>query len=244
MKKILIIGDDVHTIRYIESLIFNENLILLLKDIGNDSRMISKKYNVPLYNKNIIDGCFDYVLYTMPNKFSKKDSEELKSFKGLLLLEKPLLDLSLIECLNCQKYIIHLRKFEANKGKKELKQENYISWPNLLNDGMNPLYNTFVNIIDYLDTIIENPNYELQTYKNADTNMEVILKTNNKNIFINIYNTNDLSLQPTINDETIEWPNYFNCINNLFQCIDQEKIDFESLMNREKKLNKLLKEME
>lgn len=244
MKKLLIIGDDVHTIRYIESLIFNDDLILLLKDIGNDSRIISKKYNIPLYNKNIIDGNFDYILYTMPNKFSKKDSKELKNFKGLLLLEKPLLDLSLIQGLNCKKYIIHLRKFETNKIKKELKQENYIFWPNLINDGMNPLYNTFVNIIDYLDTIIENPNYELQTYKNTDTNMEVILKINKKNIFINIYNTNDLTFQPTINDETIEWPNYFNCINNLFQCINKEKINFESSINSEQKINKLLKEME
>lgn len=244
MKKILIIGDDVHTIRYIESLIFNDNLILMLKDIGNNSRIIARKYNIPIYNKNVIDENFDYILYTMPNNFSKKDSEELKKYKGLLLLEKPLLDLSLIECLSCKKYIIHLRNFETNKIKKELQQENYISWPNLINDGMNPLYNTFVNIIDYLDTVIENPNYELQTYKKTDTTMEVILKVNNKKFFINIYNTNDLNFKPSINDETIEWPNYFSCINNLFQCIIQEKVDFESTMNREQKINKLLEEME
>lgn len=220
MKKLLIVGNELHATRYISSLLFVEEIELsILKDKDQTSNY-SRLYNIEEFNtiknQDVEINEFDYIIYTVPNGFGKDIYELLKNYEGCLLLEKPQLDMLTIKKMKCRTYFIHLRSL-CNTLDNKVGKKNYIDWPNLAWDGMDEIINTVPNVVDYINGLYEHE-------KINDSNIYDIEKFSDyiqfrieldKKFLIKIYNTKDKTKVPRINGEKIKWPNYFETINKL-----------------------------
>lgn len=226
MKKVLIIGNDVHSERYKSVLFFNDNYIVSLN-----------------YSKKNINE-YDYIIFSEPLNFNINIFNLLENYKGILLIEKLQTNINLIEKLKCKIYFIHLRLFD-NKNKNLLKKNNYIIWPNLINDKVSKIYNTLPNIFDYIQNEFSlGNNYKILNMNNKEDNLLLEIDIDKVNFIIEIYDTKNIDEKPKFNNNKINWPNYFNCINNLFDKLSNNKLDFKKSIEIEKKYNKLIKEME
>lgn len=226
MKKILIIGNDLHSERYKSVLFFSDNYI------------VSLDYS----NKNI--NRYDYIIFSEPLNFNINVFKLLENYKGILLIEKLQTNINLIEKLKCKIYFIHLRLFD-NKNKKLLKNNNYIIWPNLVNDKMSKIYNTLPNIFDYVKNEFSlGNNYEIVNMSINTNTLLLEVDIDKVNFIIEIYDTENVDEKPKFNNDEINWPNYFNCINSLFDKLSNNKLNFKESIQIEKKYNKLIKEME
>lgn len=226
MKKVLIIGNDVHSERYRTALFFNDN------------------YDVSLdYSNNNIND-YDYIIFSEPLKFNRNIYTLLENYKGILLIEKLQTNINLIEKLKCKIYFIHLRLFDI-KNKNILSKNNHIMWPNLINDKMSKIYNTLPNIFDYIQNEFSLGNkYKILNINNSKDCLLLKIDIDKVNFVIEIYDTKELDEKPKFNNNEINWPNYFNCINNLFNELSNDKIDFQKSIQIEKKYNEFIKEME
>ncbi len=241
MKKILIIGDDVHSERYICSLLFLDKYELFT--------FYDNEYNLKVYNnkkENIND--FSYIIYTKPLYFDEKILHLLNNYTGILLIEKLQLQLDLFTDLKCKYYFVHLREFDLFQNKIKFKSENLIKWPNLKYESMDEIYNTLPNILDVLlfngITINDNISLEILSNTNEAKKISVCLLNENLKFNIEIINTKNKSLHPIINGIEIEWPNYFLCIIELIKRLEKQRLDYQMSLNREKKYNKIIKILE
>lgn len=237
MKKVLIIGNELHAARYIRSLLFIEEIELsILSDINQISHY-GKLYNIDEFNQTETQSFkinkFDYIIYTVPNGFNKKIYKFLQNYEGYLLIEKPQLDMLLIKNMKCKTYFIHLRNFCDTLDNK-VENKNYIYWPNLACDGMDGIVNTVPNVVDYLnglykhEKIKESNVYDIKKFSDY---IQFRIKLD-REFFIKIYNTKDKTKIPRINGRKIKWPNYFELINKFGEKI--VKGDFSLLNTIEK----------
>lgn len=243
MKKVLIIGNDLHFIRYIESLLFVENLDLFIMLDCNKTNKIINKYNIKELNKNDFDdkiSNFDYIIYTTPNGFNDKVFNTIKKYKGNLFLEKPQFNISLIKKLKCNIYFIHLRKFDDVIYYK-LKKINYIEWPNLSNKGMDAFVNTLPNIIDFISCLYKNiiiDNICVDRIKKSTNIVKFRVSVATDIFIVKIYDTNKTDLCPSMNGMILSWPNFFTCINNFAKNMLQNNISYsDSIKEEEKYIN-------
>ncbi|MDO4962699.1 MAG: hypothetical protein Q4E75_01160 [bacterium] len=247
MKKMLIIGNELHAIRYINVLIFIDEFELYLLNDSDEANKIIKKYNLNKLDigETTVDliNSFDYIMFTTPNYFNNKYYNIIKEYNGILLFEKPQLNLFDYEDINCKIYFIHLRKFDDNVLDK--KNNNYIEWPNLFNDGMDIYINTLPNVIDFIYGLYENKNiseFKILEFKNENNYIE--LKVNYYDTFlIKIYNTNEKGKSPMMNKTIIGWPNYYNCINNLAKQIISNNLNYKESIKYEKKYIDIVKKL-
>lgn len=247
MKELLIIGDDVHTIRYISSILYNDKIELTIFDYNKKTKEIADHYLIKKINHNDLKdkiNDYDYIIYTLPNSFNKNIFEILKDYKNNLLLEKPQLNIELIKKLNCRVSFIHLRNYD-NNNYKQPKQNNNIIWPNLINDGMDPIINTTPNIIDFVILLYKDKKIDKLEVINIKHNngIDFTLKVNTQIFNIHIINTNDKELLPKYNEETINWPNYFLCITDFINELLYNNVNFENSIKEEEKINKIIKQI-
>lgn len=248
MKKVLIIGSDLHAIRYINSLLFVDDLKLFILNDHNKTKEIIEQYNIGELNmESITSGkinSFDYIIYTTPNSFDNKIYNIIKSYKGNLLLEKPQMKISIIKKMNCNIYFIHLRKFNDTIY-NEPSNINYIEWPNLVYDGMDAIINTLPNIIDYISCLYKNEDLDefcIDKIKRDSNYIE--FKVNICDEFmVKIYNTDKKGNYPIMNGLEIKWPNFFICINNLAKEILQDNLSCLNTIKQEQKYINIIKKI-
>lgn len=241
MKKVLILGTDIHAEQYINVLLFKENFELFQVDNNfenNDSCVISNK-------KKIIDlNEFYIIIYSTPLRFSNRDFEYLKEYKGILIIEKTQQNFKYIDNLSCKIYIFHLRNF-ISEDNIELGKYNIIKWPNLNNEGMNPLWNVLPNVLDLIKNLdIDISNIKIIKCIKSGNSIIIDFKASEKNFNIKIYNTNNVNSYVNINKKEIEWPNYFIGIEKIFMEIENNNINYEMSIFQEKKYVEFIKEME
>lgn len=227
MKKVLIIGNELHAVRYISSLIFVKDIELTILNDSDATNNIKEYYNILELNieNDLFDkiNVFDYIIYTIPNGLDINVCNLLKKYRGYLLMEKPQMNIKLLKELKCKTYFIHLRKFCYIIYNKPA-EINYIEWPNLAHEGMDGIINTLPNVVDYINDLYkENKVSKEKIYdiKNDSNSIKFKIDLDEK-FYINIYNTKEKNKHPTINGENIEWPNYFECINNLAKEIEND----------------------
>ena len=186
-------------------------------------------------------------MFTIPCGFDSFYFEKLRNFRGVLLLEKIQTSLDLIDKLECKKYYVHLRDFDENKKLEELNC-NKIIWPNLINDNMDPIINTFPNILDFIcnqskKSLIDKKTKILNFIKNDDK-IYIYIEIDNKEYDIEILNTDDDNLLPVYNGFEINWPNYFKCINLLFDELLYKILDYDKSNYREHVYCNIIKKLE
>lgn len=247
MKRILIIGNDCHANNYITTLLFNETLKIYYASEHDNHKLLKNydKFGICNYILNGEDiNNFDYIIYSTPLTFNDYIYQILKNYKGILLLEKMQIKYQLISSLKCKIYFIHLRDFDRRK-KIKLKKHNYIEWPNLTDEGMDPLWHTVPNILDYFNSLISVKNdFKLVECQSDTRRLKIKLLTNNKILNIKIYKTEDKERIPIVNGVNIEWPNYYECISNLIYDLQNNRLRYKYSKNREKKYLKIIKEMD
>ena len=243
MTNILIIGNGVHAIRYLETYLFCNDLNVYFYDYNKNSKNIINKYgakkesNIKEINK------YDVIFLALPINERKPFLEVLitKKYNGIVLLEKPL-SMDYLEAKDILKRtkkmklgVIYNRQFEKGIDYSKLYYEDNIriDWPNLARDHIDPIVNTMANILDTLFiicgySIIKN----LQIQHDDEYIITFIL--NKSSIKIKIYDTNNDKDKIKINDKVLEWPNYFETNNNIIKEILSSNYDFES--NKKKAL--------
>ena len=242
MKKLLIIGDDIHSIRYITSIIYNDKIDLYILDLNEKTKEIINHYKIKKISKEDNINNFDYILYTLPNQFNNNIFDILKNYKNILLLEKPQCNLSLIKKLKSKIYFIHLRYYDKQPN-ASIKNNNQIIWPNLNKEGMDQIINTLPNIIDYLISINKKDEILIDKVKNNKDSIEVSFRINSKAFITKIINTDDLDMLPKINNYMIKWPNYFLCISELIEDLLNNKLDYKESIKKEEKIVYLIEKI-
>lgn len=238
MKKILIIGNELHATRYISSLLFVDEIELTVLRDKNQTNNCSELYNIDEFtiteNSDVEINKFNYIIYTVPNGFSKEIYEVLKNYEGCLLLEKPQLDMLIIKKMKCKVYFIHLRNFCETLDNK-VRKENYIDWPNLAWDGMDEVINTVPNVLDYINGLYDHEKINDSNIYDIEKFVDYIqFKINlDKKFLIKIYNTKDKTKTPRINGKEIKWPNYFKMINKLGKKIAKEDLSLLNTIEKE-----------
>ena len=241
MSKFLIVGSDVHAIRYIETLMFDNTIYMYHEN--NDSKLI--------YIINSID------LIIITNMFQKNLLNFLKyishiGYKNKFILEKPL-TLSYINAKKIYKIlkenriiVAYTRQFydDINYTKIDLKQNMIIKWPNFSFLGIDPIKNTLPHIFDLIFKLFsENSDIDIKNIKKENNNYVLYLSTNDIMIKIVLYETNELSKKVEINGIILEWPNYFQVILTMVNKL----YDFEYSENKNKlialKINYLLEKV-
>lgn len=256
MSKFLIVGSDVHAIRYIETLMFDNTIYMYHEN--NDSKLISKKYKIELISNNeliYIINSIDLIIIT--NMFQKNLLNFLKyishiGYKNKFILEKPL-TLSYINAKKIYKIlkenriiVAYTRQFydDINYTKIDLKQNMIIKWPNFSFLGIDPIKNTLPHIFDLIFKLFsENSDIDIKNIKKENNNYVLYLSTNDIMIKIVLYETNELSKKVEINGIILEWPNYFQVILTMVNKL----YDFEYSENKNKlialKINYLLEKV-
>lgn len=236
MTNILIIGTEVHAIRYIETYIFRQEVRIDILEINDQCKDIALKYGVKIINKVEDYNNYDIIFLTLETIKRNYYIEMIsKQYKGILMLEKPL-SLSVCEAnkllylsKNLNLGVVYNRQFETNinKYKKFLKTKIIIKWPNLSKDKMDPIVNTMANVLDTVFLICGYGEI-FELYVQVKNNDYIInFKLNDIEIEICIYNTDDLKQKVLINDDVLEWPNYFTTNNNILDNIITKKLDYE-----------------
>lgn len=238
MKKLLILGNELHATRYISSLLFVEEIeLFVLKDVDQNINY-SELYNIEEFNtiknQDVEINKFEYIIYTIPNGFNKDIYELLKNYKGCLLLEKPQLDMLTIKKMKCRTYFIHLRSL-CNTLANKVDKKNCIEWPNLACDGMDEIINTVPNVVDYINGLYKHEKINDSNICNIEKYSDYIqfrIKLD-KEFLIKIYNTKDKTKAPRINGEKIKWPNYFETINKLGKKIVKDDLSLLNTIEKE-----------
>ena len=198
MKKILIIGNDIHALRYRDVLLFRHDCEIYFNEI---------KLNINDY---------DCIIFSEPYRFNECYSLLLGEYKNILLLEKSQFDFISVEKLKCKVYYVHLRDFDSNNFDINLEVNNYVKWPNLSNQGMDKIYHTLPNILDFLFNFFDGDRtIDLLGCSKEKKSIKIKVNVCQKNFLINIYDVEVFGELPQINGVDIQWPNYFKCINQV-----------------------------
>lgn len=236
MNKILIIGNDIHAIQYIETLMFNNIIYLYNENIKTVA--IAKNYQLNLLNKQKLFNMINYFEIIIITDIFRSDLIDiirnivLSNYKGKFILEKPLTfnynDAKKIFDLlkNNRVVVAYTRQFynDDNYFKIKLDGDIFIKWPYYSNLGIDPIKNTLPHIFDLIfkifskninliisDIILENKDY---TFK---------LLANNNIITIVLYDTINFEKKVEINNLIFEWPNYFQVISSMVDYVFDEK---------------------
>ena len=202
--KLLIIGDDIHANRYRDVLFFNSNIEL---DYNN--------------YENIND--YDVIIFSVPYMFNEEWYNKFKDYHNILIFEKCQFEIEKIKDIKAKTYIVHLRDFDENK--VEFQKENNIIWPNLINDGMNIIKHTLPNILDLIrnNSNTFNPSFDSIYFEN---NSCYIKLTNDNKVFnVKIENNEAFGKKVELNNEELNWPDYFKCINKMMKKILNDEYD-------------------
>lgn len=244
MTNILIIGNGVHAIRYLETYLFCNDLNVYFYKYNKDSKNIINKYGAKTESNIEEINKYDVVFLALPIDERDPFLEVLisKNYDGIILLEKPLsmnylqAKKILIRTKNMKLGVIYNRQFEKEIDYSKLYYEDtiIIKWPNLARDHIDPIVNTMANILDTLFIICGYNKIKSLQIKHDEGNYIVTFRLNKSSIKIKIYDTNDDKDKIKINDKVLEWPNYFETNINIIKEILSSDYDFES--NKKKAL--------
>lgn len=219
--KVLIIGNDIHAKRYKDVLFFRNDLELYYNEYEN----------INLY---------DVIIFSVPFMFDYEWFLKLKYYKNIIIFEKCQFEIELINKLIAKKYIVHLRDFDTNKFK--FKKENQIIWPNLINDGMNEIKHTIPNVLDLIRNNTSNFDINVISINKEEKSYHIKLENDNKLFCIIINNKEKFGDKVILNKKELNWPDYFKCINIMFDKILSNELD--DSLDIENKYKTIIKEME
>lgn len=235
---ILIIGNNIHTIRYIESLMFNNKYNLLLLKVDNSVEPISQKYGLKLIETSFLySSISEYNLIILSDMLNINVFDLLKkiissNYKGKFILEKPLTfeynkSKKITKLLEKNRYLVaYTRQFydiNVDFDKERLE----IEWPNFYQYKIEPLKNTLPHILDLIFKISD-----INKYKKIKLVYAIKLKQNfyikliigKKVYLIRLYDGKNLNELVRINGIAIEWPNYFKIINKMVEIVLSNEI--------------------
>lgn len=236
MKNLLIYGTDIHSIRFIESLVFNQNIRLYICDkirYNNKVKVLSSKYGIS-YIENLSENLSNidllYISKPLSLSFSLIKALKKSGFQGKIIIEK-IIDK---EVLNASKKIILLSDYEVfvfhsrlftNENYKSIFNEvkNIIEWPNLDNKIMHPIYHTLPNILDLIYKEIKYNKIKFGEVNKVLGRFSIDILLDNCDFKINIFKTKKLE-NIKINNKELKWPNYFDSINKFVNKIINNQI--------------------
>lgn len=227
MRKILIIGNDIHAYRYRDVLIFRD-----------DCEIYFNCFDIDINE-------YDYVIFSEPYKFDVNWCLKLSDYKNVLILEKCQFDFDNIDLLDCKVYYVHLRDFNKKIIDLELGKINGVRWPNLSNQGMDKLFHTLPNVLDALFNLLKTDcEVNLMNCNKEKDSLNIKISISEKIFDIIIYDVQEFGVAPIINGIDIAWPNFFESINGLVDYLFSDKVDYLCSRNREKKYCKFIRKVE
>lgn len=252
MELILITGSGVHARQYVEALMFNKNYFLyVFPDDNKECLDTISDYGIDIIRFENLKDIFEKIsLLIIANKPGKKKNiyELIKKFQynGNILLEKPvaLSRQELFEkeqCLNGNNYFVaYSRQFYKDSIKCHfsylgLKTKQFVNWPNFYKFGIDLFKDTLPHVLDFI-LIVNNNNVPkiIRTNYIEGKQLEMEFDCFFGLVDINIYESDNDECYVTVNGEALEWPNYFFYINEMIECLKQEKkndIDENNKMN-------------
>lgn len=251
---ILIIGNNIHTIRYIESLMFNNKYNLFLLKVDNSIELISQKYGLKLIETRFLYSSineYNLIIFSDMlniNAFGLLKKITTSHYKGKFILEKPLTfeynkSKKIIKLLEKNRYLVaYTRQFydiNVDFDEERLK----IEWPNFYQHKIDPLKNTLPHILDLIFKISDTDKYKKINLIYAIKVKKIFyikLIIEKKVYLIRLYEGKNLNELAMINGITMEWPNYFKIINKMVEIVLNDEISVLDNNIISLKINKVL----
>jgi len=252
MTNILIVGNDIHAEKYIQSMLFDSNIKLYITifDEQEETKTREKalEYHCEFIKNSKIQEIIkniECIIFSIPMTVSASDLKLLNDYgyKKKIIFEKLFSTdkedlIEKYKTLPNDKLIFHLRNYDDTM--IYLEKKNEISWPCLDNGIMSPIYNVMPNVIDLININDSIDDINIISCKDEDDKLIIELESADKKYTINIITTDDTSELVKINGKSIEWPNYYKIINKVVYSFINNQIDLEKNMNYELKVLEIL----
>lgn len=216
-KKVLLLGNGCHRDRYKYAFLFND----LPFDCFSNIDMLSLPSAVEficICEPFIMNDEFEKII----NRYKTKVLIEKLPFKDIKQLRNFLSRVSSSICIP-----ICSRLFENKVIHNSDSSNVLIEWPNLTDMGMNSLWHTLPNILDFLVRQYEIRDISLLQISKVqafERTIELVVNATNTTFIINIFSANE-NHKVRINGREIEWPNFLVIYSRIIEFVANENFD-------------------
>lgn len=217
-NKVLLIGDGPHLNRYIYSFLFNPH-----------------RYECIAYKStNYLPSTLAFICICEPFGMNTFYEQIIKKYQARVLIEKiPFkncndLDSFLDKMQDAILIPVSVRLYEDKIVNRSNREEYVIEWPNKSNTGMDPIWSTLPNVLDFIVKqfdVIDIENIEIKEVYKIANSIDIKIYVQKMVFLIRIYDTTS-SDKVHVNQKELEWPNYLDLYSRVIY--DAELIDLHS----------------